>query len=112
MRGKLEHGFGMLRDGFDTAAKTIGVSTEDLGKALMSGQSIADVAKAHNVDPQKVTDALVAQAKADLDKKVADGKLTQAEADQRLLKQASVIGDLVNGKLPQGLPFGGGHDHD
>ncbi len=101
-------GFGGLRMGFDTAAKTIGVSTSDLMKALASGQSVADVAKAHNVDPQKVIDALVADAKANLDKAVTANKLTQDQADKALLKEAKVIGDLVNGSLPK-MPFGFGH---
>jgi hypothetical protein len=101
-------GFRGIGLGFDTAAKTIGISTQDLMKALASGQSVADVAKAHNVDPQKVIDALVADAKSKLDKAVAAGKLTQDEANQRLLKEAKVIGDLVNGTLPK-MPFGFGH---
>jgi hypothetical protein len=108
-------GFGELRTGLDTAAKTIGIAPTDLMKALASGQSIADVAKARGVDPQKVIDALVADAKAKLDKAVAAGKITQDQANQALLEGAKVIGDLVNGKLPQlpfdfgGLGFGHGH---
>ena len=41
------------------AAKTIGVSRQDLVTALRNGQTIADVAKAHHVDPQTVIDAIV-----------------------------------------------------
>jgi len=102
-------GFGELRHGLDTIANTIGVSKQDLLKAIASGQSIADVAKAHNVDPQKVIDALNAQAKAALDKAVAAGVMTQDQANQALLKAGKAIQDMVNGNLPGGLPFDFGH---
>jgi hypothetical protein len=109
-------GLGGLRMGFDTAAKTIGIPTNELMQDLANGQSVADVAKAHNVDPQKVIDALVADAKAKLDKAVAANKITQDQANQILLKEAKVIGDLVNGSLPKmpfhfGGAFGFGHGH-
>jgi hypothetical protein len=107
-RGMGGFGFGGLRMGFDTAAKAIGISTGDLMKALAGGQSVADVAKAHTVDPQKVVDALVADAKAKLDTAVSANKLSQDQANQILLKEAKAIGDLVNGSLPK-MPFGMGH---
>lgn len=45
-----------------TAAEAIGVSTHDLGEALHGGQTIAQVAEAHEVDPQDVIDALAIKA--------------------------------------------------
>jgi DNA-directed RNA polymerase specialized sigma subunit len=45
-----------------TAASVIGISEDALKTELQAGKSIADVAKAHNVDLQKVIDALVAEA--------------------------------------------------
>jgi hypothetical protein len=48
----------------------------DLVAALRSGQSVAQTATAHNVDPQKVIDALVAAARSKLDADVAAGMLT------------------------------------
>jgi hypothetical protein len=107
--GAIRGGFGVLRKGLDTVAGTIGVSKDDLLKAIASGQSIADVAKAHNVDPQKVIDALNAQAKTAIDKAVAAGDMTQAQANQALLRTAKAITDMVNGTLPKGMPFGLGH---
>ena len=41
-------------------AKAIGITETELNTALQGGQSVAAVAKAHNVDVQKVIDALVA----------------------------------------------------
>jgi uncharacterized protein (DUF433 family) len=51
---------GELRADFTKVAGVIGVTPEELRTALQSGQSIAQVAQAHDVDPQKVIDALVA----------------------------------------------------
>ncbi|MDQ6615868.1 MAG: hypothetical protein M3083_14305, partial [Actinomycetota bacterium] len=59
------------------AAKAIGIPEADLSTALASGQSLAAVAKAHSVDPQKVIDALVADARSELAAAVSGGKLTQ-----------------------------------
>jgi hypothetical protein len=70
------------------AANAIGISEADLRTALESGKSMADVATANGVDPQKVIDALVADAQAKLAERVANGDLTQAQADE-------ISGDLV-----------------
>ena len=44
---------------FKTAADTIGISPTDLLAAMKGGHSIADVATAHDVDPQTVIDAVI-----------------------------------------------------
>jgi hypothetical protein len=55
------HRFVERHEDFAKIAGVIGISESDLKAALQSGQSIAQVAQAHNVDPQKVIDALVAE---------------------------------------------------
>ncbi|HET6954585.1 MAG TPA: hypothetical protein VFI47_29745 [Acidimicrobiales bacterium] len=45
-----------------TVAETIGIPVADLRAALRDGQSIAEVAEAHGVEPQAVVDALVARS--------------------------------------------------
>jgi hypothetical protein len=67
---------------FAAAAKAIGISEEQLRKEQTGGKSIADVAKAHNVDPKTVGDAIKAQRRVDLDKAVADGSLPKDAADR------------------------------
>lgn len=52
------------------AAGAIGISVDELRSALQSGQSIAQVAQAKNVDPQKVIDALVTNVTADLPERI------------------------------------------
>jgi hypothetical protein len=56
------------------AAKVIGISEDQLRKEL-AGKSLTDVARAHNVDPQKVASEIKSVRRADLDKAVQSGKL-------------------------------------
>src|SRR5262249_27227752 len=64
-------GFGggaFISGGLDAVAKSIGITTDQLRSELQGGnKSIADVAKAHNVDPQKVINDLVNAAKSKID---------------------------------------------
>jgi len=78
------------------AAGAIGISEADLKTAVESGQSIADVATAHGVDPQTVIDALVADAQAKLAASVASGDITQAQADEMSADLVQHITDHVN----------------
>ena len=81
-------------------AATIGIPPADLRTALQSGQSIAAVATAHGVDPQKVIDALVKDQTAKLDQAVKDGKMTQAQADKLKAMLPQRVADVVNGVRP------------
>ncbi|MGN6695608.1 MAG: hypothetical protein ACTHN0_15625 [Aquihabitans sp.] len=51
----------------EVAAKTLGLTTEELRTQLQDGKSLADVAKAQGVDKQKLIDALVAAGEQRLD---------------------------------------------
>jgi hypothetical protein len=84
----------------DAAAEAIGISVDDLHSALESGQTIAEAAEANGVDPQAVIDAMVTDAQDHLAEKVADGDLTQEEADAKSADLEQHITDLVNGELP------------
>jgi hypothetical protein len=87
---------GMHHLDLSVAASTIGVTEDALRSALQSGQSIADVATANNVDPQTVIDALVADAQSHLAGDVASGKLTQAQADAISSDLVAHVTDAVN----------------
>lgn len=56
----------MAHDWIETAADAIGIETDALLEALADGQTIADVAEAHDVDPQTVIDAIMAAESEDL----------------------------------------------
>jgi hypothetical protein len=94
--------------GLSVAAKAIGIEESALLDALQSGDTIADVARAHDVDVQKVIDAIVADMNSHLDQAVGDGRLTQAQADQMKANAAERATDLVNGQPPAGGPMGPG----
>jgi hypothetical protein len=91
----------------EPVAKALGISPDELKTDLANGQSIADIAKAKNVDINKVIDALVADASARIDKMLADNHLPRAAADKLKGQLKQWITDAVNGKLPSG-PMGGG----
>jgi DNA-binding CsgD family transcriptional regulator len=77
----------------------------ELKTELQAGKSIADVAKAKNIDLDTVIAKLTAAFKAHLDEEVASGKHTQAEADAKLAEFKTRVTEMVNAP---GLPMRGG----
>jgi len=100
-------GFGM---GLDVAAKALGISTDDLKAALKDGKTLAAIAKEKGVDPQKVIDALVAEANTRIDQGVKDGHVTADQATERKAEAKTRITSLVNDGFKGGMggPMGGG----
>ncbi len=96
------HGGRGAARGLTAAATAIGITVDELRTALIGGQTIAQVAEGKGVSVQAVIDAMVAEAKAHLDEHVADGDLTQAEADARLADITARIGEMVNSTRPIG----------
>jgi hypothetical protein len=96
----------VARAGIKDAAGVIGIEPQELVTALRGGQSIAQVATAHGVDPQAVIDKLVADASARIDQGVANGKLSAEKAAE------------IKGKLPERVTkavnrvFDGSHGKD
>lgn len=82
-------GLGALTDALD-------VTPAELLAAFAEGDSIADVAAAHGVDVQTVIDALVAVVSDRLDTAVANGRLTEEEAAERLESATERITELVD----------------
>ena len=78
---------------FTTAAETIGISPADLLTAMAGGHSIADVATAHGVTPQKVVDAIVT---------TIDARIHQADAHDKLTSdQATKLEQVVATRAPK-----------
>jgi hypothetical protein len=88
------------REGASVAAATIGITTTELRTELRSGKTIAEVATAHGVSPQKVIDAMVADAEARLDAAVTAGRITAAQAATMKTRIAAQIADRVNNGRP------------
>lgn len=85
--------------GLATVADAIGITSDDLADALALGQTIAKVAEANGVEPQAVVDAVVAEIQAHLSDEVAEGELTQEEADAKLAEAEAKITEMINKAL-------------
>jgi hypothetical protein len=84
---------------FEATAKVLGFSSDELRTQLKAGKTISELAKAKNISETVVHDAAVAALKTQLETKVAAGKLTQVQADERLkTAQADVTFGLQVGK--------------
>jgi polyhydroxyalkanoate synthesis regulator phasin len=92
------------------AAEKLDISVRDLLTELQDGKSIADVAKDKGVDPQDIIDTYLAQLEETLKQAVADGKLTQTQADWILEQATEAAPDQLNntweGRFPGGFPGG------
>jgi hypothetical protein len=95
------HGKGRGRH-LDAAAEALGMSEAELRTALRSGQTLAQVAETRGVERQALVEALVAAASAHLDEQVAEGDLTQAEADERKAGLAERVGAQLDRVGPRG----------
>jgi len=94
-------GGGMGRDmgrgmGLDAAAEVLDLTADELRTELGEGQTLAEVATAQGVEVQAVIDALVTDAGTHLAEHVADGDITQAEADEKLAEMTERITTSVN----------------
>jgi uncharacterized protein YidB (DUF937 family) len=65
-------------------ADALGLTPDQLNVELASGKTLTQIAEAQGVSQDQLAAALETSVKAGLDKAVADGVLTQAQADQML----------------------------
>lgn len=90
-----------IRNITQSVATALGMDPAALIKELTDGKTLGEISVAHGSTVDKVVAALVAPVKERLDKLVADGKLTQAQADEQLAKfQANVKKHVESFKLP------------
>ena len=88
------------------AAETVGIETKDFVTALREGQTPAQIAEANGSSGEAIIGAIVADAQARLDQAVADGKITQEQADRRLIEITERATHWVENGLPQPPPAG------
>jgi hypothetical protein len=89
-------GFGM---GLEAAAQALGISVDQLRQEL-PGKSLADVARAHNVDPTTVANALKSEATARIDQALGAGRITADQATQMKQGLNDRIDQQVNRTVP------------
>jgi len=107
-RGGMRFGFGGF-DLMESAASSLGISTDDLMTQLKDGKSLADVAEAQGVSVDTLKADLLAQVKTNLDTLVSDGKITQSQADEMYSRTESHIDQIISatGPFPGGCRRGG-----
>ncbi len=83
----------------NVAAQAIGITPDQLRQEL-PGKSLSDVAKAHNVDPSKVADALKADANAKIDQLASGRNLSADRVTQLKQRAAALIDRLMTRQFP------------
>ena len=84
----------------DAVSGLLGITSDELKTELRAGKSLAEIATEKGVDTQKVIDAIVAEMTEKVNEKVAEGKITQDQADRMLANAVERVTAMVNGEHP------------
>lgn len=76
--------------------KYLGLTPQELRSELRAGKSLAQIATAHGKTVDGLVDAVVAPAKARLDRAVANGHLTRQRADELLTRLTDALEKAVH----------------
>lgn len=93
----------------DVVAEVLGTDEDAIRAALGDGTTVGELADEAGVERQVLIDALVAAATERLDEAVADGRLTQEQADEVIVRLTERLPDLLDAEVPPGGPRGPGH---
>jgi hypothetical protein len=85
--------FGVLQ----LAAEQTGLTTQEIRTQLSTGQTLSDILNANGVDPDTFATAVTAEVQARLDQAVANGRMTQEEADSWFTIFEGRLTDRLNG---------------
>lgn len=88
-----------LGAGLTVAAQAINITVDQLRQEL-PGKSLADVARAHNVDPARVTTALKNDANTRIDQAVTAGRFTAEQATQAKQRSSEMVDQLMTRQTP------------
>lgn len=94
--GKQGLALGHLRAGLKELADWLGLTPQELGSQLRAGKSLAQVADSQGKSRDQLIAFLTDTFKKHLDEAVAQGKLTQAQADRALQRFTEQVGTLVD----------------
>jgi hypothetical protein len=107
--GPGHHHVGLHIVDLDAAATYLGLTAAELRERLEGGDTLAEVAEAESKSVDGLVGALVTAAKAELDEKVEDGTLTEAQRTEILSGLENRLEDVVNGEAGFGLRRGPEH---
>ncbi len=100
------HGMHRGGEGLTAAATYLGLTEAALRTQLQSGKTLADIAKAQGKTVDGLVQAMVDAEKTELDKAVADGRLTAAQEQQLLTQAKQRATDMVSGTFGPGMHGG------
>jgi predicted XRE-type DNA-binding protein len=82
-------------------AEFFGISEEQLQSEIAAeGATIGTVAEAHGKTHDELKTFLVQQIRTNADQAVADGRMTQDQADTMVQNSSSRVDDMIEGKIP------------
>lgn len=84
----------------EAVQELLGLTPEEIREQLRAGSTLADIAATQGVDAQAVVDAIVDEMTERLDAAVADGRLTEDDAAEKLADAEERIADRVNNGRP------------
>lgn len=109
----------------DDLAAVLGLSSEDLWSQVAEGKSLGEIADAQGVSRDTAVDTLTKGLADHLADEVAEGDLTQSEADTRLAEAKDAVASMIDkgwgdwaggwgkgGGMADGWRMGGGMGHD
>ncbi|MUT66584.1 hypothetical protein [Paenibacillus sp. NEAU-GSW1] len=105
--GRHGGGFGHFGNS-EVLTELLGLTAEELQAAIKEGKTLAAIAAEQGVDVQKVIDLLVSEETKRLDQALADGKITQAQYDEKKAALTEQATKRVNETKPAGEPGGRG----
>ncbi len=84
------------------AADQLDLTVDELLAELEDGMSIADVAGQHDVVAQTIADAFIPVRTEKLDEAVAEGRITQEQADEMLAHMTEEVAEHLNEPFDEG----------
>jgi hypothetical protein len=104
-RGMMGGGYGPMMGGsanslVAVAAEKLDMTVADVQAQLQAGKTIAALAEEKGIDVQTIVDAFLAQRQEWLTQAVAEGRLTQAQADQMMENMREMVEQHIQGTLP------------
>ncbi len=88
-----------LRAVMDAVVTETGLTVQEIRDQLADGQTLATIIEANGGSVQNVIDAAVSAATEQINQAVANGRMTQEQADQLLSQLPDVIARAVNGEF-------------
>lgn len=89
-------------------ADTVGLSAEEVQERLQAGETLGEIAGDQR---DALADAMVAQRSAHIDEKLAEGRISEEQAEEMKAALPEHVEAMLDGQGPRGGPGGPGHRH-